>query len=251
MKWDAGLYDHQHGFVSKYGEDIVNLLAPQPGETILDLGCGTGDLANLIATHGSQVTGMDHSPEMIAAAKEKYPGIRFDQGSASDFAYDTPFDAVFSNATLHWVLEYTEAVTCIYDALKPNGRFVAELGGKGNVANIVNALQVQLRKRGYTALADTPVWYFPSLSEYCLLLEQNGFRVVFAAHFDRETLLDTADGVKNWIRMFGKSFLKGIAAEEVDAIVTEAEEMIRHSNFKNGQWFADYVRLRFIAIKES
>lgn len=251
MKWDAGLYDHQHGFVSKYGEDIVKLLAPRPGETILDLGCGTGDLANLIAGYGSQVTGMDYSADMIAAAREKYPHIPFDQGSASEFVYDSPFDAVFSNATLHWVLPYKEAVTCIYHALKPNGRFVAELGGKGNVANIINALQSQLRKQGYDALADTPVWYFPSLSEYCSLLEKNGFRVVFAAHFDRETLLDTADGVKNWIRMFGKSFLQEIAAEEVDAIVTEVEEMIRPSNFKNGQWFADYVRLRFIAIKES
>lgn len=251
MKWDAQLYDHQHGFVSKYGEDLIGLLKPAPGEAILDIGCGTGDLANLIAASGAEVTGLDHSAEMVAAAREKYPGTRFDIGSASDFNFDMPFDAVFSNATLHWVLAYKGAVKCIYNALKPNGRFVAEFGGRGNVSNIIRALQTALRKRGYTVAADTLVWYFPSLSEYCFLLEQNGFRVVYATHFDRETLLQTADGIRNWIQMFGKSFLEGIDSDEVDAILSDVEENIRLANYKNGNWYADYVRLRLVAIKET
>src|SRR5690349_1218807 len=133
MKWNTDLYDNNHAFVSRYGEDVIALLNPQAGERILDLGCGTGDLAEIIRQKGAAVTGLDSSPEMVATAAGKYPHIRFDVTSATDFSYEEKFDAIFSNATLHWVLECQKAIACIYNNLKPNGgRFVAEFGGKGN-----------------------------------------------------------------------------------------------------------------------
>ncbi len=250
MKWNSVLYDQKHDFVSKYGADVIELLDPQNGENILDLGCGTGDLAELIRARGANITGLDSSPEMIETAKAKYPFIAFDLKSADNFSYDEKFDAVFSNATLHWILEKEQAIFCIYECLKPNGRFVAEFGGKGNVANIVTALQDALRKKGLPDIANKTIWYFPSLSEYTSLLEQKGFRVTFAAHFDRETLLKDTNGVKNWIQMFGRSYLDGLDSKLVDDILTTVEEQVKPTNYKNGNWYADYKRLRVVAIKE-
>nr|WP_214460573.1 class I SAM-dependent methyltransferase [Flavihumibacter fluvii] len=250
MKWDTKLYDSNHGFVSKYGADLIDLLDPKEGELILDLGAGTGDLAGLISQQGAKVIGLDNSMEMVQSAREKYPHIRFDHKHAHDFSYDRPFDAVFSNATLHWVLDYEKAIACICNALKPKGRFVAEFGGKGNVSCIINALKDALCRRGYSETADQRVWYFPSLSEYTSLLEQNGFRVVFAAHFDRETQLADDNGIKNWLQMFGQYYLQNLPRETIQDIVNDVEEQVRETNFKNGQWYADYVRLRIAAVKE-
>lgn len=250
MKWDTNLYDNNHGFVSKYGESLIDLLDPKQGEQILDIGCGTGDLAALMSQQGAKVVGLDNSVEMVETARKKYPDIQFDNRSASNFSYDIQFDAAFSNATLHWILEYEEAIKCIYEALRPQGRFVAEFGGKGNVSKITSALKFQLSKRGYSEIAEKPLWYFPSLSEYTSLLERNGFRVVFAAHFDRETLLQGDDGIRNWIQMFGKPYLQNIDKEAVEAIISDVETQIRPTNFRNGNWYADYVRLRLVAIKQ-
>ncbi|MGH6628953.1 MAG: class I SAM-dependent methyltransferase [Burkholderiales bacterium] len=130
MQWDSSLYDDKHSFVTKYGEGVLELLAPQPGERILDVGCGTGHLTQLIAGAGAQVTGMDNSAEMIATARAGHPDLRFVVGDAADFFFDEPFDAVFSNAALHWVHRAEEAVICMSRALKPGGRFVVEFGGK-------------------------------------------------------------------------------------------------------------------------
>lgn len=250
MKWNSSLYDGKHDFVSKYGEDLVELLAPKEGELILDLGCGTGDLTFLVSEKGAGVIGLDSSAEMIETARNKYPTIQFDKASADDFHYDEKFDAVFSNATLHWVLTYKEAVQCIYRSLKPNGRFVAEFGGKGNVSRIVTALKKALEKYGHAAVARKQVWYFPSLSEYAAVLEQAGFRVVLAAHFDRPTLLKDEDGIRNWLRMFGWSYLRDLDEETLESVLSTVEEEIRPSNFRDGKWYADYVRLRIIAIKQ-
>lgn len=250
MQWNTNLYDQKHDFVSKYGEDVIELLAPKAGELILDLGCGTGDLADLISKRGAKVIGLDSSKEMIETARRKYPDIQFDVKSATDFSYDSPFDAVFSNATLHWVLDYESAVKCIYNTLKPNGRFVAEFGGKGNVANIVNALKGALKNEGYTEAANKQVWYFPSLSEYTSVLEQNSLRVVYAVHFDRDTLLKDDNGIRNWLQMFGQSYLQEVSADKMEGILQKVEEQIRPTNFKDNYWYADYVRLRVVAFKQ-
>ncbi len=249
MKWDNNLYDEKHGFVSKYGEEVTGLLNPKNGEEILDLGCGTGGLAELIRLKGAQVTGIDNSPEMIEAAKQKYPLIDFQLQPATGFTFDKKFDAVFSNAVLHWVLEKEKAVKQIYDCLKTNGRFVAEMGGKGNVAHIVNALKNALNKNGFSGISKKEIWYFPSLSEYASLLEQNGFRVIFATHFDRETLLKDENGIKDWLRMFARSYLEGVSDKEIEAVLEDAGQQLRTTNYRDGKWYADYKRLRIVALK--
>lgn len=249
MKWDSGLYDHKHDFVSKYGEDLVDILNPKPGEEILDIGCGTGDLAQLITDRGAHVTGIDSSKEMIETARKKYPSIDFEIQSATSFSFNKKFDAVFSNAALHWIREKEKVIKQVYKCLKPGGRFVAELGGKGNVEKIIDALKSALAAHGFIKESQVQTWYFPSLSEYASLLEANGFRVIFASHFDRETALKDSHGIANWLRMFGRSYLENISDKDVDEILKEVEQQLRPSNFRDGKWFADYKRLRIAALK--
>lgn len=251
LKWDATLYDDKHDFVFKYGEDLVKVLNPQPGERIMDLGCGTGYLTHLISQSGAEVSGIDNSAEMIIKAKNKYPGLPFRVISAADFSFDNPFDAIFSNAALHWVLEKEKAIDCMYRNLRPGGRLVLEMGGKKNIEKITTALRNTLTKYGYHDNAGTEVWYFPSLSEYTTLLEKRGFRVTFAAHFNRETeLKDTNNGIKDWIKMFGRSYFKNMKEDVVDRISEEVQEIVKPTNYRNNKWFGDYKRLRIVAIKQ-
>ena len=248
--WNAELYDNKHSFVFKYGEDLLTLLNAKKGERILDLGCGTGHLTNLIAQSGATVIGMDNSEEMIAKAKKEFPAIEFSFQSATDFHFDEPVDAVFSNAVLHWVLESEKAVNCMYQNLKKGGRIVLEFGGKDNIKNISGALKTALANNGYKEQAEMNFWYFPSLSEYSSLLEEKGFNVEYAAHFNRSTeLKDTENGIKDWLKMFGENFFKGIDEITADKIRTEVQEVIRSTNFKDGKWYADYKRLRVVAAK--
>ncbi len=249
--WNASLYDNKHSFVSKYGEDLVNVLNPLPGEKILDVGCGTGYLANVISQKGVQVTGIDSSLEMIAKAKHEYPGIDFRLMSATDFHLAILFDAVFSNAALHWVLDKQSAIECMYDCLKPGGRFVMEMGGKGNVKHITDAVKQVLLRNGFQKEAGLNLWYFPSLSEYSSLLEAKGFRVTSAYHYDRDTKLDdNANGIKDWLRMFGAGFFNTVDPGIVNDILNEVQDILRPVLFRNGSWYADYKRLRIIAIKQ-
>ncbi|HZY40293.1 MAG TPA: methyltransferase domain-containing protein [Mucilaginibacter sp.] len=251
MKWNAELYDSKHDFVFQYGESVVELLDIKPGERILDLGCGTGHLTNKIKERGADVTGIDASEDMIAKAKESFPEIDFQVADAIDFHFDEPFDAVFSNAVLHWVHKADEAIKCVYDSLKPGGRFVAEMGGKGNNAHVLAALRQTLEKYGHAELAKRKMWYFPSLGDYTTRLENAGFRVTFAVHFDRATLLkDGREGVAKWLDMFGSSFFEGIDQTEKEQILTEITDMVEPYYNQNGDWYIDYVRLRFVAVKE-
>jgi trans-aconitate methyltransferase len=248
--WNATLYDEKHNFVAKYGEDVVQLLAPQQGERILDLGCGTGYLTYLIAQAGARVIGIDNAAAMIHRAQAAYPDLDFRVMSATDFHFDTPFDAVFSNATLHWVLEKESAIEHIAHALKPGGRLILEMGGKGNVEEIVVATRKVLTRHGYYSNAATQLWYFPSLSEYTTLLEKKGFRVRFAAHFDRPTeLKDTRDGIKDFLKMFGNAFFNNIPENEIDTVLGEIQDMVRPTNYRNGNWYGNYKRLRIAATK--
>ncbi|HVZ98114.1 MAG TPA: methyltransferase domain-containing protein [Chitinophagaceae bacterium] len=249
-KWNASLYDGKHSFVFKYGEDLVELLQPKEGERILDLGCGTGYLTNMIAARGTDVTGIDNSEEMIAKAKVQFPELQFYKRSATDFHFDRPFDAIFSNAVLHWVLEKEKAIDCIYENLDAGGRFIMEMGGKGNVQNILAALKKSLEQYGYHEQAGRTLWCFPSIGEYATLLEQCGFRVTYALHFNRETeLADDQNGIIDWLKMFAGGYLTGINAQDVEMILKETQEKIRPLQFKNGKWYADYKRLRVIAVK--
>ena len=251
MKWNAELYDDKHAFVFQYGESVLELLDVKPGERILDLGCGTGHLTHEIQNNGAEVTGIDASAEMIAKAKQSYPGVTFMVANAANFHFDEPFDAVFSNAVLHWVHKADDAIKCVYDSLETGGRFVAEMGGRGNNALILAAAKEVLEKHGYPQLAIKKPWYFPSLGEYTSKLENAGFRVKSAYHFDRPTLLqDGRAGVAKWLNMFGDAFFGGINETEKGQILAEITDQVEPYYNKNGDWYADYVRLRFVAVKE-
>ncbi|HTD98474.1 MAG TPA: methyltransferase domain-containing protein [Mucilaginibacter sp.] len=251
MKWNAELYDNKHAFVSQYGESVLELLAAKAGERILDLGCGTGDLANQLQGLGADVVGIDASPEMIATAKEKYPYIHFEIANAIDFDFDEPFDAVFSNAVLHWIKDADSVIKSVYNVLKPGGRFVAEMGGKGNMREMIAATGTILSKYGYNKAGQAHPWYFPSTADYAAELEAQGFRVTYTMHFDRPTLLqDGRQGVIKWLNMFGPSFFEGIQADKLTTILEEITDLLESDYEDNGQWYADYKRLRFIAVKE-
>jgi len=251
MKWNADLYDQKHAFVFQYGEDVLELLDVKPGEYILDLGCGTGHLTQQIKDKGARVKGTDFSPEMIEQARAKYPEVDFAVENAADFFTDEKYDAVFSNAALHWVLDANGAARSVYNSLKHGGRFVAEMGGKGNVARLIEATQLVLQNHGYHVQADTKIWYFPSVGEYATKLEEHGFRVTYAVHYDRKTPLQDGDeGVAKWVTMFGAQYLENIPEEEKAEILKEITHKLEPYYNEGGQWYADYKRLRFVAIKE-
>lgn len=251
MKWNAELYDHKHAFVSQYGEGVLALLDVKPGERILDLGCGTGDLAKQIRELDANVVGIDASPDMIAKAKDKYPALNFNEANGTDFHFDEPFDAVFTNATLHWIHEQDKLIDCVYNSLKPVGRFVGEFGGKGNNRLMLAATAAVLKKHGYNKGEEINPWYYPSTAEYATKLEAHGFRVTFATHFDRPTQLqDGRDGMVKWFNMFGSSLFKKVPAAELPQIINEITDMLQPTCEVDGQWYADYKRLRFVAVKE-
>ena len=250
-QWDAGLYDDQYSFVWKYGAELIALLAPRPGERILDLGSGTGHLTARIAELGATVIGLDSSSAMVEQAQRHYPDLEFVVGDGADFHFPEAFDAVFSNATLHWVTRAAGAAKCIAAALKPGGRLVAELGGKGNVQAITTAIQ---RARAVVGLPDRPdlsPWYYPSIAEYATLLEQHGLSVVEARLFNRPTPLDGGEeGLRNWLHMFAESYFAEVPASQRETVLAEIERHLRPEWYRDATWIADYRRLRLIALKE-
>ncbi|GAC1401527.1 MAG: class I SAM-dependent methyltransferase [Pyrinomonadaceae bacterium] len=247
-KWEASLYDKKHSFVFKYGEDLVTLLRAQSGERVLDIGCGTGHLTKLIADTGAKVVGIDNTPDMIEAAREHYPQLDFTLANASNFSFDLPFDAVFSNAALHWIGEPDKTAACMARALRDGGRLVVEFGGRGNVTCIIKAAQDALRE---IALVDVEYGlYFPSIGEYAAVLERHGLAVQNAALFNRWTKLDDADdGLRNWLKMFGGSLFNNVTDRLREKIITATEDKLRDKLFRDGSWHADYRRLRVIAYK--
>ncbi|MCU0427789.1 MAG: methyltransferase domain-containing protein [Candidatus Kapabacteria bacterium] len=253
QQWNTSLYDKQHSFVFEYGKDVIALLRPQAGGRILDLGCGTAHLTKQIASGGAFVVGLDASHDMIQDAQRLYPELKFVEASAAMFTLQEidekePFDAVFSNATLHWIPDAEGVISSVHAALKSGGRFVAEFGGKGNVALIRKAAREALFEILGQDIPDK--FYFPSPAEYATLLERHGFRVEAMWHFDRPTPLEGTDGAANWLRMFGGAVFVGIAPDVREQATVRAQELlcstVLHSN---GSWTADYVRLRLVARK--
>jgi trans-aconitate 2-methyltransferase len=250
QEWNANLYDDRHAFVYKAAGDLVDLLNPQPGERVLDLGCGTGHLTAEIAKRGASVIGLDSSQEMLDQAAQAHPTIEFVHGDATGFGVDQPYDAVFSNAVLHWVRPPESAAQCIARALKTGGRFVAEFGGAGNVAGIIEAMRGGLSRLGRTFPNDAwQTWYFPTIGEYSRVLEKAGFEVRFMQLFDRPTPLEGSEGLRNWLQMFAGGFLKHVAPQQMERFLHEVEVKARANLFKNGAWVADYRRLRVVAIR--
>ncbi|MBT9310692.1 class I SAM-dependent methyltransferase [Leptothoe kymatousa] len=242
--WNPDRYQTQHSFVWQYGADVLQLLAPQAGEHILDLGCGTGQLTQAIAQTGATVTGIDADAAMVTTAQQQYPHLAFQVADARSFTVAQPLDSIFSNATLHWVKPPEQAVQAIAQALKPGGKFVAEFGGNGNVQNIVGAVET-VRQRQHLS-----PWYFPSIGEYTQLLEQNGLEVTFAALIDRPTPLNEREnGLANWLKMFGGSLLAGLDRAATEDVLRQVANRLRPHMYDGTQWHADYRRLRVVAQK--
>lgn len=249
--WNADLYDDKLNFVSNFGKGIVELLQPQKSERILDLGCGTGDLTYEISKSGAVVTGMDSSDEMITKAREKYPTIPFIIEYGETFRTIEKYDAVFSNAALHWMKNAEKVVQSIEQALKTGGRFVAEFGGKGNVQTVIRGIEEVLNQEYGENVTKRNPWYFPSIGEYSFLLERYGFKVSFAHHFNRPTVLpDGEKGLYHWLDGFADDFFPEFSKEEKMAIYVKIKDKIQQDLFKNGIWEADYKRIRIIAIKK-
>ncbi|MCK0470451.1 class I SAM-dependent methyltransferase [Halalkalibacter sp. APA_J-10(15)] len=249
-QWNAGLYDGNHSFVSEFGNELIKFLAHEEGERILDIGCGTGDLANTLYENGVNVIGVDQSANMINQALNKYPHIPFVVKDVLSLSDKNEFDAVFSNATLHWVKEPKQALICIYNSLKPGGRFVAEFGGKGNVQTITNEIIHQLKLSGVTYHSEQFPWHFPSIGEYTTLMEEVGFYVSVALHFHRPTPLEGNDGLRNWLDMFAVEMFKHATTETKERIYASIEKNLRNTLFTNNRWIADYKRIRVVGIKD-
>ncbi len=244
MNWDSELYEARHNFVWRLGEGVVELLAPRAGEHILDLGCGPGQLTRKIADSGAEVIGLDASPEMIGQARQNYPELRFVLQDAAALPFDNEFHAVFSNAALHWMLNPAAVVSGVARALRPAGRFVLEMGGKGNIQTIVDTIQRVVAKYRSGPLPASRQ-YYPSISEYAAILESHGLEVRMAQLFDRPTPLEGEAGMENWLKQFKLYYFEGLPS----SVLAETVSELRTKLHTDKGWLADYRRLRIEAFK--
>jgi SAM-dependent methyltransferase len=241
--WDPGRYQRNAGFVAALGAPLLDLLKPRPGEDILDLGCGDGALTVRLIEKGVKVVAVDASPEQVGAARARGLDARVMDGQALTF--DAEFDGVLSNAALHWMPDADAVIGGVWRALRPGGRFVAEMGGFGNVGRVVEALTAALARRGIDAAPLNP-WYFPDDDEYRAKLESAGFQVDSIALIPRPT--PQPGDVRAWLETFGESFLSAVPPEAVGALLDEVADALRPDLLDaDGVWRIDYVRLRFLA----
>ncbi len=229
------------------GNAIFEVLSPQPGERILDLGCGDGVLTQRLADIGASVVGVDSSPEMIAAAKARRLDARL--LDATKLPFTNEFDAVFSNAVLHWIKSTPNApIEGAFRALKPGGRFVGEFGGHGNVAAIGVALIAALEKRGVRDASTFMPQFFPTAEDYRNRLEKAGFTVPYCELVPRPTPLPT--GMRGWLETFGKAYCAALPPGDHDGYLDDVVHLLRPVLCDaQGNWTADYIRLRFAALK--
>lgn len=239
-QWNAAEYARSARFVADLATPLVDLLAPKPGEEVLDLGCGDGVLAAEIHARGATVIGIDASSDMVAAARARGIDARLMPGEA--IAFDRAFDAVFSNAALHWMRDLAAVFAGVARALKPGGRLVAEMGGEGNVASIVAALEQAFRRRGLKA---PEPWIFPSPEAAAALLSRSGFRIETLELFERPTRLP--GDLRDWLEIFAQAHLVLVPEAERRTLVEEVRAALYPLRFSGGGWTLDYVRLRFSA----
>jgi len=243
--WNPESYAQNARFVSDLAEPLLRLLDPKPGEVILDLGCGDGALTEKIAVCGARVIAMDMSRAQVEAARQR--GLTAIVMNGHRLGFKQCFDAVFTNAALHWMKRPERVVASVWNCLKPGGRFVGEFGGQGNVEKIRAALHAGLRKRGIDPWTVDP-WYFPSPEEYSQLLTQAGFSLRSIEMIPRPTRLP--GDILGWLEVFAQPFTQAVPQAEHKIFLTEIrdelEPVLRHPD---GDWFADYVRLRFNAAR--
>jgi trans-aconitate methyltransferase len=241
--WSPTDYARHAAFVPALGAGVLARLAPQPGERILDLGCGNGTLTSEIVASGATVIGVDASPEMVAAARER--GLDATVMDATALTFNAEFDAAFSNAVLHWIPDADAVLAGVYRALKPGGRFVAEFGGHGNVAAISVAIRAVFA-RHHVEYARP--WYYPTPAAYRARLEANGFEVQDTTLFPRPTPLTT--DMHGWLQTFRGPLFAKVTPEARDLMESEIVELLRPSLCDEaGNWTADYVRLQVIATR--
>ncbi len=244
--WDPETYGRNGAFVHQLAGGVLEWLDARPGERILDLGCGDGQLTLRVAATGARVTGADLSPEMVAAARARGVAAEVANAEALPFA-DASFDAVFSNAALHWVRDHDAMLAQVHRVLKPGGRLVAEMGGHGNIAAVRVAFIAALARHGLADREDG-VNYYPTPESYTRRLERTGFSVARMAFFPRPTPLGEG-GMTAWLRTFRKGVLDTIPASLQQTIVDETTDLLSTAlRDEDGNWTTDYVRLRFIAV---
>ncbi|MGA2568925.1 MAG: methyltransferase domain-containing protein [Terracidiphilus sp.] len=243
--WNPETYSRDGAFVHELASGVLEWLAPQSGERILDLGCGDGQLTERISAGGAIVTGIDSSSKMVAAARAR--GITADLGAAESLPYPSRlFDAVFSNAVLHWVRGQDEMMAQVHRVLRPGGRFVAEMGGHGNIAAIRVAFAAVLARHGFESLANRST-YNPAPDEYVHRLEQHGFTVRRILFFPRPTTLPES-GMTGWLNIFCRGALDALPEHLRSTVVEDTVALLRPVLCDHeGRWTADYVRLRFEA----
>ncbi|MGH9511822.1 MAG: class I SAM-dependent methyltransferase [Terriglobales bacterium] len=243
--WEADRYVKNANFVPELGKTVLDMLEAKSGERILDLACGDGALTEKIADLGATVVGIDSSEDMVAAATRR--GVDASVRNAYELEFDRKFDAVFSNAALHWMKYDPDLVIAgVANALKSHGRFVAEMGGYGNIAAITVGLLATLERRGIANPASLIPWYFPTAQAYRAKLEAGSFLVRYIELIPRPTPLPT--GMEGWIKTFAMTFIRSLPESEQDAAIAETVERLRPVLCdEKGCWTADYVRLRFVA----
>ncbi|SEJ12565.1 Methyltransferase domain-containing protein [Deinococcus reticulitermitis] len=251
--WNAEHYRERHAFVFGASSDLITeWLRPERGERVLDLGCGTGELSARVAEGGAEVVGVDASPGMIEGAREAFaeryfPNLRFEVGDAHALTFASEFDAVFSNAALHWMAPLSGVFPRVAAALRPGGRFVLEMGGAGNVQTTLDAVEHATQTLGLPELPHP--WTFPSAGELCTGLEAAGLRAERVHWFERPSLLPGEDGFRAWLSGFGGAWLAPLGEEDRAAVIREAEAYARPRLWNGGAWVSDYCRLRALAVR--
>jgi trans-aconitate methyltransferase len=246
-EWNAEDYGKNFNFVPQYGRGVIDLIDAPKGSKVIDLGCGNGILTHQLEEQGFDVTGVDMSDSFLKVARTNYPDTHFLKADITALNIPVKADVVFSNAVFHWVdrKDQPKLLQGIHRILKPGGQLVAEFGGAGNNALIHTVLSKVFEKHSRHYVMP---FFFPTIGEYATFVESAGLRMVYASLFNRPTLLKGENGMEDWIRMFVRQPFKGIGEIESKEMIAETIDALRDRLYRNGNWYADYVRLRFKAL---
>lgn len=245
-KWEAEKYHKGFSFVYEYGSDVIDLIEIKKGDSVLDIGCGSGVLTNKIRQMGANVIGIDSSKDMLLTAKKNYPHIDFQNIDATEINFKNKFDIVFSNAVFHWIKDQNKLINCISNSLKKGGHLICEFGGMGCGERVHNELKNSFEKRGHKYIMP---FYFPTIGQYTPILEKYCLKTEFALLFDRPTYMEGDNGLADWINMFVTQPFEKIDINEKDEIIKETSENLYPILHKDDGWYIDYVRIRLKAVK--